>query len=88
MKVYQAQKCTGCSLRSYCTKAKEGNNRKLYVNEKWELQKGYIREKHSEKENGKIYKKCKIEVEPFFGFLKANLLFYRFSVRGKSDGGK
>src|SRR5699024_9414398 len=47
-------------------------------------QKEYIRTKLSEEETGDIYKKRKIDVEPVFGFLKANLSFSRFSVRGKS----
>ncbi|WP_371819847.1 transposase [Exiguobacterium sp. S90] len=34
--------------------------------------------------NGKIYAKRKIYVEPFFGNLKADLRFTRFSVRGKA----
>ncbi|RST95119.1 transposase, partial [Vagococcus bubulae] len=34
-------------------------------------------------ETGKIYKQRKIDVEPAFGNLKANLSFTRFSVRGK-----
>ncbi|WP_227995271.1 transposase, partial [Oceanobacillus sp. CFH 90083] len=50
---------------------------------KWEEQKKMIREQLSDKEMGKLYGKRKIDVEPFFGFLKANLGFTRFSVRGK-----
>src|SRR5690625_4482464 len=84
LKVYQSEKCDDCPLRSYCTKAKEGNNRKLYINEKWEEQKEYIKVKLSEEETGEICKKRKIDVEPVFGFLKANMSFSRFSVRGKS----
>src|SRR5699024_1905201 len=34
-------------------------------------------------ETGAIYGKRKIDVEPVFGFLKANLCFTRMSVRGK-----
>lgn len=34
MKVYECEDCSSCPLRPVCTKAKEGNNRKLYVNEK------------------------------------------------------
>jgi len=83
-KVYQSENCNDCPLRSQCTRAKKGNNRKLFVNEKWEHQKEYIRTKLSKKETGEIYKKRKIDIEPFFGFLKANLSFTRFSVRGKS----
>ncbi|MER2008737.1 MAG: transposase, partial [Psychrobacillus sp.] len=66
-----------------CTKAKEGNNRKLMVNEKWEQQKEYVSAKLSEEKTGSIYRQRKIDVEPVFGFLKANLRFSRFSVRGK-----
>lgn len=83
MKVYECEDCSSCPLRSFCTKAKEENNRKLYVNEKWEQQKEYIREKLSDKKTGGIYGNRKIDVEPVFGFLKANLGFTRFSVRGK-----
>jgi hypothetical protein len=33
---------------------------------------------------GVVYYQRKIDVEPIFGFLKANLGFTRFSIRGKS----
>ena len=82
--VYQCEDCTGCPFRSACTKAKEGHHRKLMVNEKWEQQKEYVRAKLSDEETGAIYRKRKIDVEPVFGFLKANLRFTRFCVRGKS----
>src|SRR5699024_7392694 len=42
-----------------------------------------MREKLSNEETGEIYGKRKIDVEPVFGFLKANLGFTRMSVRGK-----
>jgi transposase len=83
-KIYECEDCSECPFRSSCTKAKEGNNRKLMVNEKWEQQKEYVRTKLSEEKTGSIYRKRKIDVEPVFGFLKANLRFTRFSVRGKS----
>jgi transposase len=83
-KVYESEDCTGCPLRANCTKAKEGNNRKIYFNENWEKQKSYIREQLSNEITGEIYGKRKIDVEPVFGFLKANLSFTRMSVRGKS----
>ena len=81
-KVYECEDCSACPLRSLCTKAKEENNRKLYRNEKWESQKEYIRKKLSNEKTGEIYGRRKIDVEPVFGFLKANLHFTRFSVRG------
>lgn len=83
-KVYECEDCSDCPLRSLCTKANEGNNRKLMVNEKWEEQKEYVRGKLSEEKTNSIYRRRKIDVEPVFGFLKANLSFTRFSVRGKS----
>ena len=82
-KVYECEDCSGCPLRDLCTKAKDGNNRKVYINEKWESQKEYVRKKLSDEKTGEIYGKRKIDVEPVFGFLKANLSFTRFSVRGK-----
>ena len=82
-KVYECEDCSSCPLRSLCTKAKEGKNRKVYYNEKWEEQKEYIRQQLSQKKTGEIYGKRKIDVEPVFGFLKANLCFTRMSVRGK-----
>ena len=82
-KVYECEDCSGCPFRSQCTKAKEGHHRRIQYNQKWEQQKEYIRQKLSEKETGEIYGKRKIDVEPVFGFLKANLRFTRLSVRGK-----
>lgn len=82
-RVYECEDCMACPLRALCTKAKEGNNRKIFYNERWEQQKAYAKQLLSEKETGKIYGRRKIDVEPVFGFLKANLRFTRFSVRGK-----
>jgi len=82
-KVYECDDCSGCPLRDLCTKAKKLNNRKVYINEKWESQKEYVRTKLSDEKTGELYGKRKIDVEPVFGFLKANLCFSRFSVRGK-----
>ena len=82
-KVYECEDCSECPFRSQCTKAKEGNNRKILVNQKWEQQKEMIRQQLSEEKTGEIYGKRKIDVEPVFGFLKANLRFTRMSVRGK-----
>lgn len=82
-KVYESEDCSDCPLRSNCTKAKPGVNRKIYYNETWEEQKAYTREVLSNESTEKIYKKRKIDVEPVFGFLKANLRFIRLSVRSK-----
>jgi transposase len=83
-KVYECEDCSDCQFRDLCTKAQEGKNRTIYINEKWENQKEYIKDKLSDEKTGEIYGKRKIDVEPVFGFLKANLRFCRFSVRGKT----
>ncbi|GGE39930.1 hypothetical protein GCM10011391_18440 [Pullulanibacillus camelliae] len=61
----------------------EGNPRRVYDNEKWEPQKETIRKQLSEEKTDEIYGKHKSDVEPVFGFLKANLCFTCMSVRGK-----
>lgn len=53
-KIYECEDCSGCPFRSSCTKAKEGNNRKLMVNKKWEQQKEYVRAKLSEEKTSAI----------------------------------
>ncbi|MEK4250419.1 IS1182 family transposase [Paenibacillus sp. FSL W7-1287] len=83
-KLYECEECTGCPFRSTCTKAQEGTNRTLMINETWEQQKAYVREKLSEDKTNKLYRQRKIDVEPVFAFLKANLGFTRFMLRGKS----
>ncbi len=84
-KVYKCEDCSSCPYREKCTKLKEGSNRTIVYNPKWEKQKLYIREKLSKEKTAEIYSKRKIDVEPFFGFLKENLGFTRLHVRGKSQ---
>lgn len=81
--VYECENCTGCPFRANCTKAEEGKHRKLAVNVRWAQQKEYVRMKLSEEKAGHLYAQRKTDVEPVFGFLKANLGFTRFSVRGE-----
>jgi hypothetical protein len=50
-KVYECEDCTDCPPRISCTKAQEGKNRKLMINEKWEQQKEYVREKAFRRKN-------------------------------------
>ncbi|PRO66743.1 IS1182 family transposase [Alkalicoccus urumqiensis] len=83
-KVYECEDCTSCPFRVDCSRAKEGTNRKVYYNERWETQKAHIRQLLSEEKTGAIYGRRKTDVEPVFGFLKANLRFTRMSVRGKA----
>ncbi len=83
-RVYKCENCHLCPFRTECTTAKEGNHRRIYRNVKWESQKSKIQDWLSNEKTGHIYRKRKIEVEPVFGNLKANLRFTRFSVRGKA----
>lgn len=82
-KMYECDDCTGCPFREQCNKSKNDRNKTLRINERLEHQKEYVRTKLSEEEAGSIYRRRKIDVEPVFGFLKANLCFTRFTVRGK-----
>ncbi|NKZ27431.1 transposase, partial [Vagococcus lutrae] len=58
-------------------------NRVIQKNGNWDYFKAHVRELLASKETGDIYRRRKIDVEPAFGNLKANLGFTRFSVRGK-----
>lgn len=82
-KLYECEDCTSCLFRMDCTKAESGVNRKLMINARWEQQKAYVKTKLSEEETGAIYRQRKIDVEPVFAFLKANLGFNRLNLRGK-----
>lgn len=84
-KQYECEDCTGCPFKAKCSKAEEGKNRRLMINERWEQQKVYVREKLSEEKTSAIYRQRKIDVEPVFGFLKANLgsTVLTFEVNGR-----
>lgn len=69
-------------LYHYAT-TKTGNRRSISVNPHWEVQKDLIRQKLSDSETAAIFARRKIEDEPVFGNLKANMNFNRFTVRGK-----
>ena len=83
-KVYESEGCDGCPFRSRCTKAEEGRHRQVHINTSWEEQKEQMKKWLSDQKTGSLYAKRKIDVEPVFGYLKANLSFTRFSVRGKA----
>jgi len=56
----------------------------MSVNYDYEVYKVEMREKLSSAEGKDLYAQRKIDVEPTFGQVKANLRFTRFSVRGQS----
>ncbi|WP_245249899.1 IS1182 family transposase, partial [Vagococcus allomyrinae] len=83
LKMYECEDCSNCPLRSHCTTVKSNRNRVIQKNGNWEYFKAHARELLVTKETGDIYRRRKIDVEPAFGNLKANLGFTRLSVRGK-----
>src|SRR5699024_12202415 len=82
-KIYDSKDCSCCLIRAYCMRNKE-NNRRIYYNEKWEKQKAFTRNILSNEKTRKIYGKRKIDVEPVFGLLKANIRLVRFSDKSNS----
>lgn len=80
---YECEDCSNCPVRSLCTKAQEGFNRRIQKNWTWESYKTVVKKLLQEKETQKIYGRRKIDVETAFGHLKAILSFTRLSVRGK-----
>lgn len=82
-RVYACESCVDCPFRGQCTKAEEGRHRQVRVNGTWEEQKNMTRTLLSDEKTGALYARRKTDVEPVFGYLKANLGFTRFSVRGK-----
>lgn len=82
VKVYECEDCRECELRSLCTKAKSNHKRQIHLNPTWEYFKHYTKDKLSNERTKEIYKQRKVDVEPVFGNLKANLGVTRFHVRG------
>ena len=83
LKIYECESCFDCPVRNLCTRSKSNKNRVIQKNGNWEYFKAHVRELLKEEFTGEIYRQRKIDVEPAFGNLKANLAFNRFSVRGK-----
>ncbi|MFV0560348.1 MAG: IS1182 family transposase [Enterococcus sp.] len=79
---YECEDCSNCPVRSLCTKARDGVNRRIQKNWTWESYKTVVKKLLQEKETQKIYSRRKIDVETAFGHLKAILGFTRLSVRG------
>ncbi|RZI00415.1 IS5/IS1182 family transposase, partial [Staphylococcus condimenti] len=83
-KEYKCYDSIDCPLRQECMnpKAKPDTLKTIRRNMVWEFYKQFTREKLSDPKTSSIYSKRKIDVETFFGNLKANLGFIRMSVRG------
>ena len=83
LKLYECEDCTDCPVRKCCSKAESGRPRVIRKNSNLDYFQSYARKLLAEKTTGDLYRQRKIDVEPAFGNLKANLGFTRFLVRGK-----
>ncbi|MCK5674592.1 MAG: IS1182 family transposase [Spirochaetales bacterium] len=79
-RIYQAQNCKGCPMRSSCHRGKV--NRKIEVNPRLIHFRKIVRKKLNS-EKGKYYRgKRPVEPEAVFGMIKSNRNYRRFLLRG------
>jgi transposase len=79
-RIYQAQNCKGCSLRSQCHK--QNGNRIIGINHNLNHYKAIIRERLNS-ERGKKYRSQRpVDVEAVFGIIKGNRNYRKFLLRG------
>jgi len=79
-RVYQAEDCTGCSLRSLCHKSKY--NRRIEVSHQLNAYRKKARDLLDSKQGRIQRSKRPVEVEAVFGQIKHNRHFRRFMLRG------
>ncbi len=79
-KIFECEDCTGCPLKSLCTKSK--GNRKVYWNPIYEEIKAKTKAALDDEQKATLYAKRKVDVESVFGNIKGNLSFTRFRLRG------
>ena len=79
IKVYKAQNCEGCPLRSVCHRAK--TNRVLNANPNLIKHRKIAKENLDSIRGIRLRKKRCCDVEPVFGHIKSNRLFKRFTLR-------
>lgn len=81
-KQYVCTDCSGCPFYEQCCKSKEGGNRTIQINEKFEAYKQEARENLQTDEGKQLKKQRSIEIESCFGDIKHNMAFRRFHLRG------
>jgi transposase len=79
-KIYESEDCSGCPLKTHCTKAK--GNRQVHYNPVDEEMKAKAKENLCSDEGAELYAQRKIDVESVFGHIKGNRSFRRFHLRG------
>lgn len=79
-RVYQAESCTGCSLRKLCHRSKY--NRKIEISHRLNAYRKKARDLLDSKQGRYLRSKRPVEVEAVFGQIKNNRHFRRFLLRG------
>lgn len=80
-RIYECDDCSSCPYKPKCTKAK--GNRQFYYNQELEYYKEQARTNLTSDLGIKLRRRRGYEIETFFGDLKQNRSFRRFSLRGK-----
>ena len=81
--IYECETCQDCPLRSKCTKAKEGNHKRIEVSKKMLSLRTESLENIQSEEGIILRKNRSIQVEGAFGVLKQDYGFRKFLTRGK-----
>ena len=81
--VYRCEDCSGCSLRSRCTRAKEGAHKQLEVNRDFARLRENSLENITSRQGVQLRVNRSIMVEGAFGVIKEDWGFRRFLLRGK-----
>ena len=81
--LYECETCQDCPLRSKCTKAKEGNHKRIEVSKKMLSLRTESLENIQSEEGIILRKNRSIQVEGAFGVLKQDYGFRKFLTRGK-----
>lgn len=79
-RVYKAEDCQGCELKTLCHKGQ--GPRQIHVGVKLKHFKERARENLNSEQGRKLRSKRGVDVEPAFGNIKHNLGFRRFRLRG------
>ena len=80
VRIYEGTACSECPFKYQCTKAR--GNRRIYYNVRLDHYKGEARTNLQSERGIALRKRRGMEIETFFGDLKHNQDFKRFSLRG------
>lgn len=80
--IYECEDCSDCPLRSKCTKAQEGKNKRIEASKKMIELREESQENITTAEGRQLRMNRSIQVEGAFGSIKNNQGFRRFLMRG------